>query len=242
MERRFQDKSYAYHTERVHSQRGKFLRDLVLGLNDGMVASFAVTSGVSAAATTSVVVIVAGLAESVGGALSMGLAAFASAKAEQEFYRSEMEREEEEIRRWPEEEREERRQIYREKGFEGALLEQVVNHITADRERWKNVMMREELGFAPETFVSPALAGFRVGVSYLVGALTPVLPYFILPPRPGVIWSALVALIALLAVGAGKAILTRRPVIRSALEAAIIGSIAAAATYVVGRVISTNYV
>ena len=111
------------HTENIHAPGGYKMREVMLGLNDGLVAAFAVTSGVAAAFTNPKVVVMAGVAEMLGGAVSMGLAAYASARAQYEFYQSERQREHDEIRRWPERERDEIRGIYRGKGFSGALLD-----------------------------------------------------------------------------------------------------------------------
>src|SRR5260370_27626614 len=118
----------------------------MLGLNDGLVASCAVTSGDAYAFATGNAAMMAGLSEMLGGAVAMGLAAFISARSQIEFYKSEIARERDEIERWPERERDEISAIYREKGFTGPLLENIVAHITADPVRWSNVMMREELG------------------------------------------------------------------------------------------------
>ena len=109
----------------------------------------------------------AGLAEMLGGAVSMGLAAFISARSQIEFYKSEVDRERYEIRRFPEHERDEIRGIYKQKGFSGPLLDQIVAHITGDPDRWADVMMREELGFTEENFESPdeVLGGGRRIVS-----------------------------------------------------------------------------
>ncbi|HWN57970.1 MAG TPA: VIT1/CCC1 transporter family protein, partial [Methylomirabilota bacterium] len=141
-------REYDHHTEQVHAVGGPWVRDVMLGLNDGLVASFAVTSGVAGAFTTGNAAVMAGLSEMLGGAVAMGLAAFISARSQVEFYQSEIEREREEIKRWPDREREEISTIYREKGFAGPLLDQIVAHITSDPERWNKVMMREELGFS----------------------------------------------------------------------------------------------
>src|SRR5271154_4119964 len=150
---------FEHHTEKVHAGGGARLRDLMLGLNDGLVASFAVTSGIAGAFANPQIVIMAGLAEMLGGAVSMGLAAFASSRAQYEFYQSEIRREHDEIKRWPDREREEIRAIYQNKGFSGALLDQIVAHITADPVRWSNVMMREELGFGSDIDDPPLLSG-----------------------------------------------------------------------------------
>ena len=167
----------------------------------------------------------AGLAEMLGGAVSMGLAAFISARSQLEFYESEIEREREEIRKWPDREREEIGAIYRAKGFSGELLEKIVAHITADPERWSNVMMREELGFAVESFDPPLRSAFTVGLSYLFGAAVPVVPYlFFAPAHGGVIASACATVLVLFGVGAAKTVITSRSWWRSGLESMLTGN------------------
>lgn len=230
-------REYDHHTEQVHAAGGERVRDLMLGLNDGLVASFAVTSGISGAFTASGVVIMAGLAEMLGGAVSMGLAAFISARSQVEFYHSEIERERQEMHKWPDREREEIRSIYRGKGFTGKLLDQIVDHITADPQRWSDVMMREELGFSKE-FDSPLRSGLTVGLSYLAGAAVPVAPYLFLQPARGIILSALATLFFLFVVGAAKTLITTRSWWRSGLESALTGAAAAAATFAAGWLFS----
>jgi vacuolar iron transporter family protein len=231
-------REYEHHTEQVHAPGGRSIRDLMLGLNDGMVASFAVTSGVAAAFATSRITIMAGLAEMLGGAVSMGLAAFISARSQIEFYQSEMEREKDEIQRWPDRERDEIRSIYREKGFAGALLEQIVSHITADPERWRSVMMREELGFSERSFEPPVRSSVTVGLAYLVGAFVPVMPYFFAVPPTGIAVSALATTVALFIVGAAKTVITARRWWLSGLESMLTGIAAGLVTYGAGRLLS----
>jgi VIT1/CCC1 family predicted Fe2+/Mn2+ transporter len=226
-------RDYDHHTEQIHAAGGERVRDLMLGLNDGLVASLAVTSGVSGAFTARKVVIMAGLSEMLGGAVSMGLAAFISARSQIEFYHSEIEREQLEMRKWPDRERDEIRSIYRAKGFTGKLLDDIVTHITSDQKRWSDVMMREELGFSGD-FDSPLRSGATVGLSYLCGATVPVLPYLFVEPAHGVVYSALATLVALFIVGAAKTIITTRSWWRSGLESALTGAAAAAATFAAG--------
>ncbi len=233
-------REYDQHTEQVHAAGGPSVRDLMLGLNDGLVASFAVTSGVAGAFAVSRIVVMAGLAEMLGGAVSMGLAALISARSQIEFYHSEIARERDEIRRWPERERDEIRAIYRAKGFAGELLDTVVRHITADPERWANVMMREELGLAVESFDKPLQSALTVGLSYLVGALVPVIAYFFVPPHLGVMLSAGATIGALFAVGAAKTVITARPWWLSGLESMATGVAAAAVTYGAGRLFAAR--
>jgi vacuolar iron transporter family protein len=233
-------REYDHHTEQVHAAGGSWVRDVMLGLNDGLVASFAVTSGVAAAFTTGNVAVMAGLSEMLGGAVAMGLAAFISARSQIEFYQSEIQREREEISRWPERERDEISQIYRAKGFAGPLLDQIVAHITADPERWSNVMMREELGFNEESFDVPLRSAFAVGLSYLAGAAVPVWPYIFIEPQKGLIISAISTVAVLFGVGALKTIITSRSWWRSGLESMMTGIAAAAVTYGAGRLFASR--
>jgi vacuolar iron transporter family protein len=227
-------REYKHHTER-HVAAGVFLRDVMLGLNDGLVASFAVTSGVAGAFTESRVVMMAGLAEMLGGAVSMGLAAFISARSQIEFYKSEVDRERYEISRFPEHEKDEIRGIYKQKGFSGPLLDQIVAHITGDPDRWADVMMREELGFNEENFESPVKSSMVVGASYLIGATVPVAPYLFIAPAIGIVVSAVITVLVLFVVGAAKTIVTARPWWRSGFESMLTGIAAGAVTYGAGR-------
>ena len=233
-------REYDHHTEQVHAAGGSWVRDVMLGLNDGLVASFAVTSGVAGAFVTGNAAMMAGLSEMLGGAVAMGLAAFISARSQIEFYQSEIERERDEIRRWPDREREEISSIYRKKGFAGPLLDQIVAHITADPERWSNVMMREELGFNVESFDSPRRSAFAVGLSYLSARRCRCgrTSFSSRAARWNV--SAISTVVVLFAVGALKTIITSRSWWRSGLESMLVGVAAAGATYVAGRMFAAR--
>src|SRR5277367_6286244 len=201
----------------------------MLGLNDGLVASFAVTSGVAGAFVTGNAAMMAGLSEMLGGAVAMGLAAFISARSQIEFYQSEIERERDEISA-----------IYRDKGFAGPLLDQIVAHITSDPERWSNVMMREELGFNADSFDSPRRSALAVGLSYLGGAAVPVWAYIFFEPGRALEVSAVSTVAVLFAVGALKTIITSRSWWRSGFESMLVGVAAAGATYVAGRMFAAR--
>lgn len=155
---------------------GGFLRDVVLGSSDGLVAVLAFVAGVSATLGARRTILLAGLAEMFAGAASMGLGAYLGSKSEREFYHLELAREKREIVEMPHEEREEIRQIYEKKGFAGKELEMVVDRITEDKERWLKVMMHEELGFARNAGTSPIRSGLAMSLAYVVGAAVPILP------------------------------------------------------------------
>ncbi|HTW89823.1 MAG TPA: VIT1/CCC1 transporter family protein [Candidatus Binataceae bacterium] len=216
------------------------MRDVMLGLNDGLVASFAVTSGVAAAFAAPRIAVMAGMAEMLGGAISMAAAAFISSRSQVEIYESEIAREHDEITRWPEHERDEVRAIYRKKGFSGPLLDEIVAHITADPERWRDVMMREELGLHHEHLDVPHRSAVRVGLSYLLGAAIPVIPYTLLGSPRAVTVSASVTILALFIVGAAKTLVTSRSWWRSGLESLAVGVAAAIVTFGAGWMFRTR--
>lgn len=212
---------------------GGIVREIVFGANDGLVAAFAVVSGVHGAAVPSRVVFLAGLVELLGGTVAMGLGGYLALKSEREYYQAERRREEREVDMFPETERKEITDIYRKKGFEGDVLEATVAHVTAERERWIETMMREELGLSPETR-SPMVSGIATGAAYAFGAAMPTLPYAFLQEQSAFHWSIALTLATLFVVGAGKTVVTGRSWWRSGTESVLIGAAAAGVTFVVG--------
>jgi VIT1/CCC1 family predicted Fe2+/Mn2+ transporter len=230
----------ATHTEAAHIPGGRSLRDLVFGANDGLVAAFAVVSGVRGAEVSTRFVLLAGLAELIGGTIAMGLGAFLAAKSEREFIASERAREEREIVEFPEEERKEVRTIFARKGFHGEALDQIVAHVTADPVFWVDTMMTEELGLAVAPQIAPLRSGLLVASAYALGAAFPVLPYALkLPLGTAFGLSIGLTLGALFLAGALKTQMTGRPWLRSGFETVLIGALAAAATFGAGKWIAS---
>jgi VIT1/CCC1 family predicted Fe2+/Mn2+ transporter len=231
----------ATHTEAAHIPGGRSLRDLVFGANDGLVAAFAVVSGVHGAAVSTRIVLLAGLAELIGGTIAMGLGAFLAAKSEREFILSERDREEREIKEFPEEERKEVRTIFARKGFKGSALDEMVEHVTADPVFWVDTMMTEELGLAIAPAVTPIRSGLVVAAAYALGAAFPVIPYALpLEVTTAFRLSVACTLVALFVAGALKTLMTGRPWLRSGLETVLVGALAAAATFAAGRLIAAG--
>ena len=224
------------HTEDVHIPGGGIVRELVFGANDGLVAAFAVASGVNGAGVKSSVIFIAGIAELIGGTIAMGLGAYLSTKSQIEYYRGEMNREGYEVDNFPDTERQEVREIYESKGFHGEILEKIISHITADRKRWIDIMMREELGLSLDGITAPVKSGIATGFAYTFGALMPVLPYAFMQPFSGLISSAIITLTVLFGVGAAKTVVTGKNFFRSGFESMAIGGIAAAATFLAGKI------
>lgn len=230
----------SYRPEAWHrSGGGGLLRNLVLGSSDGLIGFLAFVAGVSASLPTQRSIVLAGFAEMFAGGTSMGLGAYLGAKSEREFYEKERRRERREIAEMPEQEREEIREIYKRKGFDGKELEMVVERITEDKERWLRIMMHEELGLTQTAFVPPVRAGLGVGLSYMVGVLVPLAPYFLLE-RPGALFASMLAtFLVLFSVGAFKASITQRRWWQSGLEMACLGLAGAFVCYFISKWIAS---
>ncbi len=232
-------KSLPSHTEAAHVPGGGIIRELVFGANDGLVAAFAVASGVNGAGVKSSVILIAGLAELIGGTISMALGAYLSTKSQIEYYRGEMNREAYEVDNFPDVEKREIKDIYEAKGFTGEILDQIISHITSDRKRWIDIMMNEELGLSLDQSTSPLKSATATGLAYMFGAFMPVIPYVFAKPAAGLIASAIITLTVLFGVGAAKTIVTGKNSLRSGFESMAIGGLAAAATFLVGRIFAS---
>ncbi len=159
-------KNLPSHTETDHIPGGGIVRELVVGANDGLVAAFAVASGVNGAGVKSNVILIAGLAELIGGMISMALGAYLSTKSQIEYYNGEMNREVYEVDNLPDVERQEIREIYESKGLKGEILEKIISHITSDRKPWINKIMREELDMSLDNTTTPIKSGIATGCAY----------------------------------------------------------------------------
>ncbi|MEM1060569.1 MAG: VIT1/CCC1 transporter family protein, partial [Verrucomicrobiota bacterium] len=127
-----------------HFQGSDTVRDIVIGMSDGLTVPFALAAGIAGATTQPTIVIVAGLAEIAAGSTAMGLGGYLAATSEMEHYLSEEKREEEEIVEKPDAEREEVAQVFRDWGFPEEDLDRMVGHIAADQNRWRDFMMKFE--------------------------------------------------------------------------------------------------
>jgi VIT1/CCC1 family predicted Fe2+/Mn2+ transporter len=218
----------------VHSEQGgEWLRDLILGGQDGLVNVLGLVLGVAAATQDTHIIIVAGFAALFAEGISMGAVAYTSTKAALEFYAREKKHEEEEILEDPELEKQEVRKIYYAKGFRGKQLEYIVHKITSNHTRWVNVMMEEELKLFKDG-ESPLRSGIIVGIASLIGAVFPLIPFFILPVQVATLFTVPFSLIILFIAGAIKGRFTKVVWWRSGLELALIGTGAAVAGFLIG--------
>lgn len=216
------------------SHRGNRLSEVILGGQDGLVNVLGVILGVAAASQDTRIVLAGGLAATFAESISMAAVAYTSKVAERDFYFSELAREKREIKDVPELEVEEIREIYRRKGFEGKLLEDIVKVITSNEKIWLETMMSDELNLSPVEEKRPLIAAAVVGFSAIVGSLVPLWPFFFLPIQLGIYTSMGVSAIVLFLVGVIKAKLTIGNWGKSGLEMAIIGMVSALAGYGIG--------
>lgn len=214
-----------------------YVRDLVLGFNDGLVSCYAVTAGVAGAAFASGQIFLTGVAAAVAGALSMGAGEYISTKSQAQFYESERRREEEHLSKWPHLEVQELRESLEGKGLQGEVLEKAVEAIASDRARMLDFMMKEEFGVGEESERSPFKAAGIVVLAFLVGSLFAVSPYYGLGPRDGVLASTVLSLGALFGAGMVRARASRLPAFAAGVEMALIGAVAGMVTFLVGRLV-----
>ncbi|MGA8903654.1 MAG: VIT1/CCC1 transporter family protein [Candidatus Bathyarchaeia archaeon] len=216
---------------------GSRLSDVILGGQDGIVNILGVVLGVTAASGNSKLIIAAALATTFAESLSMGAVAYTSNLADKDFYESQVEREKDHIRRFSDIEREEIRRIYEAKGFTGKQLDEIVDTITADEERWVGVMLAEELKVSPVEKSGLVKTAVIVGFAAVIGSLIPVAPFLGLPVWTAVWGSIALAGASLFIVGAYKARVTVGVWWKSGLQMLGIGLVTALVSYIIGAAV-----
>jgi predicted membrane protein (TIGR00267 family) len=219
---------------------GRQWRDIILGGQDGLVNVLGLVLGVAAATQQLRVIVVAGLAATFSESIAMAGVAYTSALADRDYYFSQLEREKREIEEVPDVEREEIRQIFRQKGLHGELLEQVVQQITEDKQVWVDVMMRDELHLTPVLTQGLAWRAFVTGISTVIGSLVPLVPFFFLPVGTATLVAVPLCAAVLFGVGAYKAKTLTGDWRISGLQMLLIGMVSAFAGYLIGRLLGIS--
>jgi VIT1/CCC1 family predicted Fe2+/Mn2+ transporter len=202
-----------------HPHSGSWLREIVFGLNDGLVTTLVFIMAASMIATTHAGLLLVVASEISAGGISMALGGFLSAETDRDLLAYRIATERNEIATEPEEERAELRAIYRRKGMSGSLLDHVVTHLTSDRERWLSALIHDELGVVSADLASPLRQGLQIGASFVLGGPIPALPALVGFSEPLLQIAAfgLTALTALL-LGALKSRYSLKSPIRNGLE------------------------
>jgi VIT1/CCC1 family predicted Fe2+/Mn2+ transporter len=227
---------FLLHKERkdkeVHKKENP-LRDVILGGQDGLVNALGIILGVLAASSDVKILITTVIAASIAESISMGAVAYTSAIAQRDYYRSERRKEEDEIEKHPEMEREEIRKIYEEKGLKGQSLEDLVDTITSNKKVWVDVMMSEELHIEPVNSKKVLKSSYIVTVATAIGHFIPLLPFFFLAPHVSFITAIIISALTLFSVGIYQAITLVGSWWKSGARMLLIGLGAAGAGYLI---------
>ena len=226
------------HAEK-HFTGSESVRDVVIGMADGLTVPFALAAGLSAAVTSTHIIVTAGLAEITAGAIAMGLGGYLAARTDEEHYASEERREYQETQQLREVELEEVAGIFRGYGLEGQVLQQVTGAIAVDPKRWVDFMMRFELGLERPDPKRAPISALTIAISYIVGGLVPLVPYILgLELHRALIYSVLFTGIALALFGAVKGRLTGINMAKSAFQTMLVGGVAAGAAFYLASLFS----
>jgi vacuolar iron transporter family protein len=225
------------HVEK-HFTASEAVRDIVIGMSDGLTVPFALAAGLSGAVGATSIIITAGLAEVAAGAIAMGLGGYLAAKTDAEHFASERAREERETQEMPETEATEVADIMRSYGLNDETAATVVKAIRGDRRRWVDFMMRFELGLEEPDPTRARRSALTIALSYVAGGLVPLAPYFFVRSvHHALIGSVIVTLLALLVFGYVKGRFTTARPLRSAWQTAVVGGLAATAAFVIAKAI-----
>ena len=226
------------HIER-HFTAGDTVRDIVIGMSDGLTVPFALAAGLTGAISQSSIIITAGFAEIAAGSIAMGLGGYLAARGDAEHYAHEQAREEDEIVRIPEAEEKEVREIFQTYGLTDKESDSVVQSLRRRPKDWVAFMMRFELGLEKPDPSRAWKSALTIAIAYVAGGIIPLSAYlFVGDAGSALRLSVTVTLLALAIFGGIKGKFTGVPVIRSALQTTVIGGLAAAAAFAIARSIS----
>lgn len=225
------------HVEK-HFTASETVRDIVIGMADGLTVPFALAAGLSGAVEATRIIVTAGLAEVAAGAIAMGLGGYLAARTDAEHFASERAREVREVKEMPEEEAAEVGDVFRDFGLDDPTVHAVVNAIRADDERWVDFMMRFELGLEEPDPKRARNSALTIALSYIAGGMVPLAPYFFFGSvHEALLWSIAFTLVALFAFGYVKGRFTTTRPFRSAWQTVVIGGLAASAAFAIAKAI-----
>jgi VIT1/CCC1 family predicted Fe2+/Mn2+ transporter len=229
------NRSVAGHVE-THFQSGEAVRDVVIGMADGLTVPFALAAGLSGAVSSTHLIVVAGMAEIAAGSIAMGLGGFLAAQGDAEHYASERNREEREVIERTRDEEEEIYEIFEEYGVQRSESFSVLEALKRNPPAWVDFMMRFELGLEKQEEGRARRSALTIAFSYIAGGLIPLLPYILMhEASQALLISVGVTLVALFVFGAVKGRLTGSGTWKSAIQTMLIGGLAAAAAFALAK-------
>lgn len=222
-----------------HFQQSDTIRDVVIGMADGLTVPFALAAGLSSAVSNNDIIITAGLAEIIAGSIAMGLGGYLAGKTEIEHYDSELKREYKEIETHYEVERKEVKEIFAGYGLSSDSQEIIINEMEKDHDKWVEFMMRFELGLEKPDINRARQSARNIGVAYIVGGIVPLSAYILTDtPQTGLFYSAIITVFCLFFFGYFKSKATGQNPIKGSLHTTMIGVLAAAAAYLFAHLFS----
>jgi VIT1/CCC1 family predicted Fe2+/Mn2+ transporter len=222
-----------------HFTSTEMVRDIVIGMSDGLTVPFALAAGLTGVVAASHVIITAGLAEVAAGSIAMGLGGFLAARGDAEHYASERKREQHEVQALPDREAQEVAEVFQAYGLTADESAPLVAALQKRPEAYVDFMMRFELGLEEPDPKRALTSALTISGAYIAGGLVPLSPYFLLSSaHVALLWSAVVTLVALAVFGYFKAKVTGAPPIWGALQTVLIGGLAATAAFLIARLFS----
>lgn len=229
------------HTEK-HFTAGETVRDIVIGMSDGLTVPFALAAGLSGAVSSTAIIITAGLAEIAAGSIAMGLGGYLAARGDAEHYESELRRERSEIKEVPDAERAEVQQVFMSYGLTKDESTPIIEALSKRPDSWVDFMMRFELGLEKPDPKRAFTSALTIALSYIVGGLIPLSPYFFVnTAQSALLVSVIMTLVALLIFGFVKGHFTGTNPFRSGIQTALIGGLAAAVAFLIARLIGGGH-
>lgn len=230
--------THLHHSHKeTHLKSSEILRDIVIGMSDGLTVPFALAAGLSGATANSSLVVIAGIAEIAAGSIAMGLGGYLAGKTEQDHYASEIKREYDEVENLRHVEIEETKEFFANIGLSPALQDQATEEIAKDKNRWVDFMMKYELGLEKPDPKRATKSALNIGLSYIAGGIIPLSPYFFISNSHDALKVSVVAtLICLFVFGFFKSKITGVNPIWGAFKVMLIGALAAAAAFGVAKI------
>jgi len=219
-----------------HLKSSDLLRDVVIGMSDGLTVPFALAAGLSGAVDSSSIIVIAGIAEIAAGSIAMGLGGYLAGKTEQDHYKSEVKREYDEIENLRHKEIEETKEFFANIGLSAELQDKATEEIAKDKDRWVDFMMKYELGLDKPDPKRATKSALNIGLSYIAGGIIPLSPYFFITNSVDALkYSVIATLICLFVFGYFKSRITGVNPFWGAVRVMLIGAVAAAAAFGVAK-------
>jgi vacuolar iron transporter family protein len=230
--------THLHHTDHKedHLTSSDFLRDVVIGMSDGLTVPFALAAGLSGAVASSSIIVIAGIAEIAAGSIAMGLGGYLSGKTEQDHYTNEEKREHYEVEHLREREIEETKEFFANIGLSKTLQEQATQEIAKDKNKWVDFMMKYELGLDKPDPKRATKSALNIGISYIIGGIIPLSPYFFInDSNTALKYSVVATLICLFIFGYFKSKMTGVNPLLGAVRVMLIGALAAGAAFGIAK-------